>query len=237
MALVVGCRRLPTVAPVGNWLSSWLWPAPPPDDPSVVMARALDELRRSHRVLEARAADKRRRIREADMRLVELGLRMQAHGNRLSAPDAQTFRRVSRHRKHLLASHGQFQSMLANVEGQIVSLEDAPALEQSFGSLAGSVDVRARRAADTQSMLETMRADMETLLTVQPRQRDIDAALNVNELESELDSMMHSSELADALDRVQRQLAEAPSPPTVEPMAATMDAEAALGLEPALLAR
>ena len=213
----------------GAWLSSLLWPTPPTvNNPDHVLERALHELRESHRILEARAADKRRRITEEDMKLAELGLRMRAHGNRLSAADAQTFRRASRHRQRLLESHGQFQSMLANVEGQIDSLEDAPALEHSLGTLAGSVDVRAQRATDAQAALNELRRDMDSLSRTQPRQVDIDAVLDVGSLEVELSDMMASSELDTALERMQR-LARAPTVPRSEPTSHA-DAERELGV-------
>jgi len=200
-----------------------------------VHGKALADLQASRAILEARAAEKRRLILDADVHLVELGLRMQARGNRLSEADAQTFRRVARHRKHLLATHGQFQSLLANIEAQIVHLGDMPALEHSFGTLAASVGARAQRVADTRAMLSSIATDMETLLTSRNAVKALDGVLSVDAAEDELEKLMHSSALSEALDRVQRQLAEAPSPPAEAPSFAG-DAEAALGLEPALLA-
>jgi len=234
----------------GNWLFAKWWPTPRADD--AALAAALAELRQARAALVARAADKRRRLADTDREMVTLGLRMRNAANRLSEVDAAEFKRHYRHRRLLVTSHGQFQALLSNVESQLLSLEDTPALTHAVGSLASSTSARTAAMRDMESSLAATRAKLAALTdtgAIRAMHAAIDVSLEGLDSAHELDALMHNTEFMgqfdlDELERVRIALLRAPAPPSTVPVASSgglgaaapgaacpqRDAEAAFGL-------
>lgn len=212
----VKCSR-PT--PLGHWLSTLLWPPPPaPPDAERVLADSLASLRSSRAALEARAADKRRRIEDDNRALVALAA---GDMNRLSSTTAHAFRRAYRRRQFLVLSHAQFQRQLENLDQQIERLGDMPALELSTLSLQASLATQAARAADARATVERMNTDMKTLADTSALYADVDrsmARLDDGEL-----ARTFAAELEpDELDRLRRLVLDTPAVPRAEPGEATL---------------
>jgi len=195
------------------------------------MQRALDEMRESRRILKARTDNKRRRIRDVDTNMVEIGLRMQNSNNRLCEVDAQSFRLELRQKRLLVKSHGQFCQQLSNLDAQIMMLEDSPALEQSLESLRAGVGVHSDAVRNTQSLLADVRASMASLYDRSAQQAAHDevdrllTGMDDDALCDELNSLMHNDEFLGQFDKDELErarlamLATAPRAPTHAPSA------------------
>jgi chromosome segregation ATPase len=225
---------------------AWWSPAPPPSSSLLEVTQlALDELRGARRALEGRAANKRRTMETNACSMIEIGLRRHTNA-RLTAADRHELRRLFRAQERLERSHELFVQQLVNLDTQIDALEDAPALEQSYGSLASGMEARQTRIRETTALVHRVRAEMQLLLAPRPVTTtpsttgvvdDSDAALT-QRLEALManDEFIASNVPRDRLDEVRQRLAEA-SVPTFEPAATKTaaildpyDAEAALGL-------
>ena len=201
-----------------------------------LVEQALHELRESRHMLQVRIANKRRLIADVDRNMVELGLRMQNTANRLNEIDAQSFRREFRQKRLLVRSHGQFCTQLSNLDGQIMMLEDSPALEHSLESLHGGANAQRASADETRALIETVRADMASLLSTDhfaALRRDVDSSvgsMDDDALRAELDALMHNDEFIgqfdhDDLERARIALIEsAPRVPHAPPQQAATTA-------------
>ena len=141
---------------------------------------------------------------------------------RLSAVDAAQFRRAFRQRAMLETSHRRFQQQLLNLDCQIETLEDAPALDHSHGSLASSVGQQ--RLALTRSILATSSAGIAALRAPAPAAEvDSLAPDDIDGLSSELDALMKNTSFleqfnADELNAVRIKLLAAPSVSLDQPL-------------------
>ncbi len=202
------------------------------------MAAALDELRRSRTILEARTAHKRRCMDANARTMIEMGMRRHTNG-RLQNADQHTLRRLFRSQERLERSHLRFCQQLVNLDAQIESLEDMPALEHSYTSLASGVDAHSTLIRETHELVDRVRREMTVLLAPSVPHDDIVPETDDDAvLVARLDALMTDSEFIEAhtapdeREKVRRTLAALPHVPTTEPVAVTdpYDAEAALGL-------
>ena len=117
-------------------------------------------MREARRLLSAKCADKRRRVRDVDERMLALGLRMRARHNRLEALDATEFRTVLRERLVHVAAFERLQTLVAALNEHIAALEDAPAVAHTLDALAGGAEAGAEAARAAAAALATIRQQL-----------------------------------------------------------------------------
>jgi hypothetical protein len=208
----------------------WGYAESPIEKAKHVRQSALDELRQTQTMLASKIDAKRRRVGDADRDMVEVvGLRMQQAKNRLSQADSQTFRALYRQRQLLLESRQRLIDVKANVDAQLMMIEDSTIMQSSAAALVQG----SRESGETTESIEKMMQEVrQSNADTMSRQRTIDAIQRVSTsvaqmddkaLERELDSLMHDDEFIgqfdpEDLEMARRQLVlKLPTVPQDEP--------------------